>query len=99
MFFVNGYVSMIKNDDKVFYPACKNENCRRKVAEEMGGNGYRCEHCGQTFANYKPTYMIMARISDFTDSIYVYFTRENGTSLMGKTAEQFKEFKDTHSDD
>jgi hypothetical protein len=38
--------------------------------------------------------MIMARISDFTDSMYVYFTRENGTSLMGKTAEKFKEFKE-----
>ena len=89
---------MIKNDDKVFYPACKNENCRRKVVEDSG-RMYSCEHCGKSFDSFQPTYMIMARISDFTDSIYVYFTRENGTSLMGKTADQFKEFKDTHTDE
>ena len=98
MFFVNGYISMIKNDDKVFYPACKNETCRRKVVEDSRGS-YSCEHCGKSFDSFQPTYMIMARISDFTDSIYVYFTRENGTSLMGKTADQFKEFKDTHTDE
>jgi len=88
---------MIKNDDRLYYPACMNENCRRKVTEDQ--NGYRCENCGKTHQSYTPTYMIMARISDFTDSIYVYFTRENGTSLMGKTAEQFKEFKDTHTEE
>lgn len=43
--------------------------------------------------------MIVAKIQDFTDSIYVYFTRENGTTLMGKTAEQFKEFKEIASDE
>ena len=31
-FFLNGYVSRIKNDDKIFYPAC--QNCRKKVMEE-----------------------------------------------------------------
>ena len=97
MFFLNGYVSMIKNDDRIYYPACKNENCRRKVVEDNGG--YRCENCGKTSETYSPTYMIMARISDFTDSLYVYFTRENGTSLMGKSAEQFKEFKENNSEE
>lgn len=97
MLFFNGYVSMIKNDDRIYYPACKNENCRRKVVEDQAG--YRCENCGKTYESYTPTYMIMARVSDFTDSIYVYFTRENGTSLMGKTADKFKEFKENSTDE
>jgi hypothetical protein len=33
-YFLNGYVSRIKNDDRIFYAACMSENCRRKVVEE-----------------------------------------------------------------
>jgi len=32
----------------------------------------------------RPTYMIAAKVSDFTDSIYVNFAREHGAALMGK---------------
>ena len=42
-FYINGYVNRIKNDDRIYYPACKGDGCRRKVIEESGG--YRCEHC------------------------------------------------------
>jgi len=93
---LNGYVSRIKNDDKIFYPACKTENCRRKVVEDS--NGYRCEHCGKTYSDYIPTYMITAMISDFTESIYVSFAREHGTSLMGMSAEAFRTFKEQESE-
>jgi hypothetical protein len=58
------------------------ENCRRKVVEEA--QGYRCEHCNKSFLSYRPTYMITAKVSDFTDSIYVNFAREHGAALMGK---------------
>ena len=81
-FFLNGYVSRIKNDDRIFYPACMSENCRRKVTEDNAG--FKCEHCGKQFLTYLPTYMITAKISDFTESIYVNFAREHGTALMGK---------------
>lgn len=33
-FFLNGYVSRIKNDEKIFYAACMNDGCRRKVVED-----------------------------------------------------------------
>lgn len=81
-YFLNGYVSRIKNDERIFYTACMSENCRRKVIEEA--QGYRCEHCNKSFVSYRPTYMITAKVSDFTDSIYVNFAREHGATLMGK---------------
>lgn len=81
-FFLNGYVSRIKNDDRIFYPACMSDSCRRKVIQD--NQGWRCETCRKTFMTYRPTYMITAKISDFTDSIYVNFAREHGTALMGK---------------
>ena len=96
-FFLNGYVSRIKNDDKIFYPACSSDNCRRKVVED--GGMYRCEHCQMTFQSYQPTYMIRCKISDFTESIWVNFAREHGASLMGMTADKFKEFRDSHSEE
>lgn len=96
-FFLNGYVSRIKNDDRIFYPACLGDNCRRKVIEEQAG--YRCEHCGKTFTSYQPTYMITAKISDFTESIYVNFAREHGNALMGMDAAKFKEFRETESEE
>lgn len=83
-FFINGYVNRIKNDERIYYPACKGDNCKRKVIEDSAG--YRCEHCGKTFADFEPTYMIQAKISDFTESIHVVFAREQGTALMGMTA-------------
>ena len=46
--------------------------------------GYKCENCNKHYPNYKPTYMITAKISDFTESIYINFAREHGTALMGK---------------
>lgn len=82
---MNGYVSRIKNDDRIFYPACMSDNCRRKVLEDV--TGWRCEHCQKVFMTYQPTYMITAKISDFTESIYVNFAREHGAALMGKSTQ------------
>lgn len=83
-FFLNGYVSQIKNDDKIYYNACPSENCKKKVIEEA--NGFKCEACQKTYLTFNPTYMITAKISDFTESIYINFAREHGTALMGMTA-------------
>lgn len=73
-YFLNGYVQRVRNDDKLFYPACPNDSCRRKVCEDAGG--YRCENCAKTYDSYNPTYMIQAKISDFSESIFVNFSRD-----------------------
>jgi hypothetical protein len=31
-YIVNGYISFIRNDEKAYYLACPDENCRRKVS-------------------------------------------------------------------
>jgi len=81
-FLLNGFVSRIKYDGLIYYDACINEKCRKKVVEE--NQGYRCDKCQKLFATSKPTYMITAKITDFTDSIYVTFAREHGETLMSK---------------
>ena len=43
--------------------------------------------------------MLTAKISDLSGSIYIQFPRELGDSIMGKSAEEFRDFKESHSDD
>ena len=96
-FTFNGYVSRVKNDDKIYYHACPLDTCRRKVYEDNGG--WRCEKCATTHTSFNPTYMIQAKISDFSDSIYVNFSREQGEFLIGKSAAELKTFKATNSEE
>jgi replication factor A1 len=66
------------------------------VIEDQGG--YRCENCNMTNSDFNPSYMFSACISDFTESIYVNFARDQGTSLMGMSAEAFRKFKETNDE-
>ena len=64
----------------------------KKVVENNGR--YDCENCQKTYDTCKPTYMIKARIQDFTDSMYVTFARGHGEQLFGKTCDEFKQFQE-----
>ncbi len=43
--------------------------------------------------------MITAKMSDITDSIFVNFAREHGNSIMGMSAQEFKEMRDNCEDE
>ncbi len=74
-FFINCYLTKIQNPESIFYPSCMGEKCSKKVVD-MGNGQWRCEACNKNFAGFKPTYMIKARVADFSDSLYVSFMRE-----------------------
>ena len=95
-FYVNGFVSYIRNDEKSIYPACPDESCKRKIVSEGDGTErrWRCEHCQRTYKNCVPTYMLLAKISDLTDSIYVQFYKDMGTKLMGVEAREIRVLKE-----
>jgi replication factor A1 len=94
-FFINGQLNSIKNDDRMFYLACP--KCCKKVTEENGS--CYCENCAQAYPKANPTYMITAKVSDPTENIFVSFTRDQGTALMGITAEDFKKMRETKSEE
>lgn len=49
---------------------------------------YRCEHCRKSFDFCAPTYMLLARIADLSDSVFVNFYKAQAEAIMGgKTAE------------
>ena len=89
-FYVSGFVAYMKNDDRSFYLACP--ECKRKVMEDACG--WRCENCDKAHPNCIPTYMLMAKISDVSESLFCNFYRDEGTALMGLKAEKLRELKD-----
>ena len=89
-FYASGYVSFMKNDDRTFYLACP--ECKKKVMEESCG--WRCESCDKAQPTCVPTYMLLAKISDVSDNLFVNFYRDEGTALMGIKAEKLRELKE-----
>mmetsp|Transcript_24613 Transcript_24613/g.24204 ORF Transcript_24613/g.24204 Transcript_24613/m.24204 type:complete len:152 (+) Transcript_24613:1579-2034(+) len=82
----------IRNDDKCYYLACPDENCRRKVNQEA--NQYHCETCKKSYDTCVPTYMLSVEIADASDSVHVNFYREMGEKILGGlTASKFLEFR------
>jgi hypothetical protein len=79
-------VTFVKHDDKIYYLACPNDDCRRKVTENDGmidRNGkYRCDHCNKSYDHCNPSYMLLAKISDFSDSVFVNFYRQQAETIM-----------------
>ena len=84
---MNACIVQFKSEqDRMYYLACPTPECRRKVQPVEVSNkepSYLCEHCKKYFRTCDPTYMLMAKIADFTDSLVVMFARDNATPIMG----------------
>eukprot|EP00347_Sterkiella_histriomuscorum_P003463 403364199 len=98
-FWVNCQISFIKKDDKLYYLACPEENCRKKVIEDTDSKTFRCESCNQSFQSCVPTYMLMARIIDQSDSIFVNFYREQGSQIMSVPPEVIRRIKEEEQEE
>lgn len=84
-------MSRVITDEKMTYNACP--DCHRKVQDEPAG--YRCEHCNKIHMTMVPTYMLTAKVSDLSGSLYVQFPRELGEPIMaGLNAKEFLELKE-----
>lgn len=78
----------------MYYISCP--DCRRKVIDE--GHGFRCENCNKTQPTMIPTYMLTAKVSDVSGSLFIQFPRELGDPIMnGMTADQFRHFKEDNT--
>ncbi|CDW80181.1 replication protein a 70 kda dna-binding subunit-like [Stylonychia lemnae] len=76
----------IKNDEKSLYLACPEDNCRKKVVE-IPDNNFRCDSCNKIFDTCVPTYMLLVKLQDQSESVYVNFYREQGFQIMNQTAD------------
>lgn len=53
---INGLTVYSRNTERVYYLACPNDDCKKKVNEE--GDGFRCENCDKTYQSPNPKYIL-----------------------------------------
>ncbi|KAF2487215.1 hypothetical protein BDY17DRAFT_244244 [Neohortaea acidophila] len=71
--------------DSVSYPACRSENCNKKVVEVETGQ-WRCEKCDMTFDAPEHRYIMSINVSDHTGQIWLSAFNETGEQVMGMKA-------------
>lgn len=94
---IQGSIVYLK-EEGLFYEACPNENCNKKISMEDNGI-YRCEKCNYTFDKCNYRYMINIHIGDFTGQIWATIFDESGKILFGNTAEELKQIGESNPED
>lgn len=75
----------------MFYLSCP--ECRKKISDDTAG--YRCESCNKVYSECVPTYMLTAKVTDVSGSVFVCFPKELADPIMnGMSASEFKHFKE-----
>ena len=92
-FLINCTVSSIKHERDVWYNACK--TCNKKVTEAAGAGGWVCEKCNQTFPVCNHRYILRVVACDHTGSHWLNAFNEQGEQIMGVTATQLQEWKNS----
>jgi replication factor A1 len=87
-----------KADNDPWYTACTQENCKKKVVENMTG-GYRCESCNIDTEGCVRRYILSTQMGDYSGSEWFSFFDEQATALLGKTADEMHNLKQLEGDD
>ncbi|CAF9909670.1 MAG: hypothetical protein GOMPHAMPRED_006836 [Gomphillus americanus] len=78
------------------YPACLSEGCQKKVISN--DEGWRCEKCEKTHPNPKWRYMMSVSVTDHTGQMFLSFFNDQGTVIMGMTADKLVELKENNKE-
>lgn len=70
-YYVDCVVAHVMSKDNFVYNACT--ECRKKVYKDIASGDWRCDRCNQTYEAAIPTYMLLAKLSDCSDSMFVNF--------------------------
>lgn len=82
-YYINARVELIKNDSKMVYMACP--LCKRKMTQEAAGGTHYCQHCDNHTEKPIPTYIITAKLTDGTGSLWTRIYGDNALPIMGNT--------------
>lgn len=85
---------MFDDQKNMYYLACPEPKCKKKVMEENAG--FKCENCNRVYGQCNVTYTFTVKISDLTNNMFVSIVgSELGEQIMGMKAESFKKMKET----
>lgn len=80
--------------DTFSYPACLSLDCNKKVVEEEPGE-WRCARCEKSHPKPEHRYIMSVNVSDHTGQIWLSCFDDVGRLIMGMTADQLMELRDT----
>ena len=79
--------------DTFSYPACLSEGCNKKVIQVE--DGWRCERCDKLHPKPEHRYIMSIKVSDYTGEIWFSCFDDVGRMIMGMSADQIMEMKDS----
>jgi replication factor A1 len=73
------------------YPACRNENCNKKVVDM--GDGWLCEKCNTKHEQPQYRYIMSINVSDHSGQLWLSCFDDSARLVMGKTADELVEMQ------
>ena len=92
-FSLKGSIQYIKQDN-FCYPACLTEGCNKKVVEIDPGQ-WRCERCDKNHPKPEYRFIMSVNVSDHTGQLWLSCFDESGRQIMGHSADELMELKET----
>jgi replication factor A1 len=83
-FSIKGTILYVKKDS-VAYPACRTEQCNKKVVEINPGE-WRCEKCDKAWDAPNYRYIMQVNVGDHTGQLWISCFDEVGVQIMGVPA-------------
>jgi replication factor A1 len=79
---------------QMYYEACRSENCNKKVIEHDEGV-WNCAACNKDWDSPQRRYVLSISVTDHTGSFYLSVFDDAGRILLGKSADELHELRDT----
>lgn len=85
-------------DRDLWYTACPERDCKKKVTQADSGLGYFCDKCQKTFPDCKPIYNFSMLVGDLTKAKFMQVLGDAGDGILGMTAAELKAIRDRCAD-
>lgn len=87
-------ISYVRTENTFCYPACASDGCSKKVIQQPDGQ-WRCETCSVNHEKPIWRYILTVSALDSTGQIWLNLFNDQAEALLGKTAGELKELKET----
>jgi len=89
---VRARIFHIPHEKNLYYQACPEKNCNKKVTESSDTNFY-CEKCARSFPKCDHRYIMGMMLTDTTGTTWASAFNEIGEKMLGRTANELAEMK------
>ena len=88
-FTLKATISHVRQEN-VYYPACRGENCNKKVTE-IDPDQWHCERCSKTYDKPEYRYIMTLNVMDHSGQLWLSSFDETGRQIMGMSADELQD--------